>query len=159
MTLRYIGELATFSIVVAVAKASIEQPDTESLKILKIWKGLGSKLIQNSAYSFNIPHQLIFQHGSNSFEVYPDTPRKNLLLNMWQSLVPETNMRKLQRLSLIYLVIFSLCNWLIGVKQIEAYSRSNWLMGVKQIEAYSRSNWLMGVKQIEAYSRSNWLMG
>ena len=66
MTLRYIGELATFSIVVAVAKASIEQPDTESLKILKIWKGLGSKLIQNSAYSFNIPHQLIFQHGSNS---------------------------------------------------------------------------------------------
>ena len=110
MTLRYIGELATFSIVVAVAKASIEQPDTESLKILKIWKGLGPKLIQNSAYSFNISHQLIFQHGSNSFEVYPDTPRKNLLVNMWQSLVPETNMRKLQRLSLIYLAIFSLCN-------------------------------------------------
>ena len=33
MTLHYIGELATFSIVVAVAKASIEQGDTESLKI------------------------------------------------------------------------------------------------------------------------------
>ena len=33
ITLRYIGELATFSIVVAVAKASIEQGNTESLKI------------------------------------------------------------------------------------------------------------------------------
>ena len=60
MTLRYIGEQATFSIGIAAAKASVEQGENKSLKVLKISKGLGPKLILNSAYSFNIPHQLIF---------------------------------------------------------------------------------------------------
>ena len=45
MTLRYIGEQATFSIGIAAAKASVEQGDNKSLKVLKISKGLGPKLI------------------------------------------------------------------------------------------------------------------
>ena len=58
MTLRYIGEQATFSIGFAAAKASVEQGDNKSLKVL-ISKGLGPKpIISQYPYGF-----LMFSDG------------------------------------------------------------------------------------------------
>ena len=45
MILLYKGGHATFSIAITVAKAFIEQGDNEFPRILKIWNGLGPKLI------------------------------------------------------------------------------------------------------------------
>ena len=63
MTLRYIGEQATFSIGIAAAKASVEQGDNKSLKVL-ISKGLGPKpIISQYPYGF-----LMFSDGGGGVE-------------------------------------------------------------------------------------------
>ena len=173
MTLRYIGELATFSIVVAVAKASIEQPDTESLKILKIWKGLGSKLIQNSAYSFNIPHQLIFQHGSNSWSISRYTMKKSA--SKYVAVTGSGDKHAKTSTFIINLpgnfLPMQLIDWgktdrsLLSIQLIDGGKTDRSLLPIQLIDKGKTDRSLLpiqlidGLKQIEAYSQCNWLMG